>query len=192
MLHDSRLDRSSWRSPLSRCTFGGLKAKHGRTRTGSDEEAMGTLGLRRVRACGVAWLAAATLFGIEALLERAYKDEKPSYIVGELVFFALPFLVATIPVAALAWLVVVSTSGWRHRIFLPCLWLGMGAVLLSTGRWMQKLYGLDPPYGFYFAGGAMQLVGFAMPIVAAVWGVRLLVERRRATGVPTKVDRCVE
>ena len=43
-----------------------------------------------------------------------------------------------------------------------------GAFFLG-GRWLQGLYGLDPPYRVFYLGFFLQLAALLVPLAAVVW-----------------------
>jgi hypothetical protein len=43
------------------------------------------------------------------------------------------------------------------------------ASLFLAGRWLQGMYGLDPPYSVFYLGLVLELAAFPLPLAAAMW-----------------------
>jgi hypothetical protein len=67
------------------------------------------------------------------------------------------------PIAVVVWQAMVVSRSWR--------WLtGAAAVIaiFSFGRWLQGLFGLDPPYIYFVLGIGLQIEATAIGVAVAI------------------------
>jgi hypothetical protein len=138
---------------------------------------------RPALALAASCLLAAALFGTNEWLMQLYSHDEPGLVVAVLMGFVLPLATTIIPVAALVWLIVSATSRWHRGSLLgvSLFLLPTGAMLFVLGGWLQSLYGLDPPYGFFFLGWGLQTVALMTPLALVAWAATSIIRRRRAS-----------
>ena len=67
------------------------------------------------------------------------------------------------PIPVLVWQAMVISRSWR--------WLTGVAAAVATfwfGRWLQGLFGLDPPYIYFFLGVSLQIEATAIGATVAI------------------------
>ncbi len=116
---------------------------------------------RRVRVTLGAITAGALLVGIGAVLEHSAAGLGEGTL-GTIALLAKLAGVAG-PIAVLLWNAMAVSGRWRWITA-----LSSTTALFAFGRWLQGLFGLDPPYIYFCLGLTLQIEAIAMGIAAAV------------------------
>ncbi len=139
--------------------------------------------LRSARMLLGLWITAGLLLATSDWLARLRVRSALLEVLIGVAGFLLPLATT---VAALGVLVAWSMAGARkwhggRSAYVSGLLLVEGLVLYASGAWLRGLYGLDPPYGAFLLGVAMQLTAFAAPLAALLlmgWSVGAWIQRR--------------
>jgi hypothetical protein len=116
---------------------------------------------RRVRIVFGAIVVGALLFGTGVVLEHSATSLGEG-ILGTLALLAKLAGVAG-PVAVALWHGIAASGRWRWATAL-CSTM----ALFAFGRWLQGLFGLDPPYIYFCLGLTLQIEAVAMGVAATV------------------------
>jgi hypothetical protein len=131
------------------------------------------------------WLGAFVLLGLNEWSWRPFARGGLSHVAEVFVMIGVSLLAVVLPVVALAWLILVWLEHWHAGKVLrvSVLLLPVAAILYVLGGWSRGLYGLDPPYAFFWVGVTLELTALVVPFVIGVWASGAVVARRATARV---------